>query len=340
MAKPSVREISRITGFSPATVSNALNHKRGVSEETARIIFETAKSIGYQQPAQLDTIDFVLARKNGKIVDESTFHPSVIEGVERQARRAGMGTSFITLDFSDLDAVRPQVESLISNPAAAIVLLATELGDEDFDLFENCQANLVVLDSWSNRQYFDCVVIANKDASYRAVRHLIERGHRAIGYLAGDFRIRNFQSRQHGYEQALHDAGIAPQMRWRVELGTTLESAYADMSAWLEQTDRADLPTAFFADNDVLAVSAIRALTKHGVSVPDDVSIIGFDDLSLGAFSDPPLTTVHVLKHEVGEIAVRRLVGNLANPKGYTCKTQVNTYFVERASVSEPPSGA
>ena len=104
MAKVSVREISRATGFSPATVSNALNGKRSVSEETARIIREAAQNMGYQQSAQLDAITFVLARKSGKIVDESTFHPSVIEGVERQARRHGMSTSFVSVDFSDLDA--------------------------------------------------------------------------------------------------------------------------------------------------------------------------------------------------------------------------------------------
>ena len=109
MHKVSVREISRVTGFSPATVSNALNHKRNVSEETAEKIRSVAKSLGYQHPSQLDAIKFVVARKTGAIVDDSTFHPSVIEGVERQARRHGMGTAFVSLDFSDLDAVRPQV---------------------------------------------------------------------------------------------------------------------------------------------------------------------------------------------------------------------------------------
>lgn len=129
MAKASVREISRITGFSPATVSNALNRKRSVSEETAKVILECAQSLGYQQSTQLESIQFVLARKTGAILDESTFHPAVIEGVERQARRHGMSTSFVSLDFSDLDAVRPQVEGLIADPSAAIVLMGTELGE-------------------------------------------------------------------------------------------------------------------------------------------------------------------------------------------------------------------
>lgn len=333
MAKASVREISRITGFSPATVSNALNHKRSVSESTARIIMEAAKSIGYQQSSQLEAINFVLARKNGKIVDDSTFHPSVIEGVEREARHHGMSTSFVTLDFSDREAARPQVEALTSNPSAAIVLLATEFDEDDFRLFDSCAAHMVILDSWSSKHCFDSVVIANKDSSYRAVTYLLERGHHAIGYLAGNFRIKNFQSREHGYQQALADEGIRPNAAWRIEVGTTLEEAYKDMSAWLGRHKKAELPTAFFADNDLIAVGAMRALTEAGLRIPDDISIIGFDDLAVGAFSNPPLTTVHVPKHEVGELAVERLVSSMRAPKRYTCKIQVDTYFVERASV-------
>ncbi len=335
MGKVSVREISRVTGFSPATVSNALNRKRSVSEETAKVILEAAHSMGYQQTSQLETIQFVLARKNGKIVDESTFHPSVIEGVERQARRHGMTTSFVTMDFSDLDAVRSEVDAMISDPSAAIVLLATELGEEDFALFEGHVARLIVLDSWSDVQYFDSVTIANEDSALRAVNHLLQKGHRNIGYLAGDMRIQNFKARERGYWQALAGAGIEAKEEWTVPLGTTLETAYEDMLAWLERTPREQLPTAFFADFDVLAVAALRALTEHGLRVPEDISIVGFDDLSMGAFSNPPLTTVHVLKHEVGELAVRRLVGNIRNPKNFTCKTMVNTYFVERKSVQE-----
>lgn len=335
MAKVSVREISRVTGFSPATVSNALNGKRSVSEETARIIRDAAQNMGYQQPSQLDAITFVLARKNGKIVDESTFHPSVIEGVERQARRHGMSTSFVSLDFSDVAAARSQVEAITHDPSAAIVLLGTELGEEDFELFRNCAAHIIVLDSWSDQFDFDAVVMSNEDSTLRAVNHLIENGHRKIGYLAGDFRIQNFKARERGFERALAEAGVESKDAWHVLLGTTLETAYEDMAAWLAQTPREELPTAFFADNDVLAVGALRALSEAGIEVPHEVSIIGFDDLSVGAFSNPPLTTVHVLNHEVGEIAVRRLVGNISNPKKYTCKTQVSTYFVERKSVAD-----
>ena len=182
--------------------------------------------------------------------------------------------------------MRPQVEGLIADPSAAIVLMGTELGEEDYALFANAAAHLIVLDGWSDRQYFDAVVIANTDSVLRAVDYLIEKGHKQIGYLAGDLRIRNFKDRERGYRQALEDADLEANPAWRVTLGTTLEGAYRDMGAWLDNASHDDLPTAFFAENDVLAVGAMRAFNEHGIRVPEDVSIIGFDDLSLGAVSN------------------------------------------------------
>lgn len=192
-----------------------------------------------------------------------------------------------------------------------------------------------MLDGWSDRQYFDAVVIANTDSVLRAVDYLIEKGHKQIGYLAGDLRIRNFKDRERGYRQALEDAALRP-----IRHGTSpwVPRSRAPIVTWVLGSIRSRTTIcrrAFFAENDVLAVGAMRALSEHGIRVPEDVSMIGFDDLSVGAFSNPPLTTVHVPKHEVGEIAVRRLVGNIRNPKSYTCKTAVSTYFVERQSVRE-----
>ena len=152
--------------------------------------------------------------------------------------------------------------------------MGTELGEEDYALFANAAAHLIVLDGWSDRQYFDAVVIANTDSVLRAVDYLIEKGHKQIGYLAGDLRIRNFKDRERGYRQALEDAGLEDNPTWRVTLGTTLEGAYRDMGAWLDTVSHDELPTAFFAENDVLAVGAMRALSEHGIRVPEDVSMI------------------------------------------------------------------
>jgi LacI family transcriptional regulator/LacI family purine nucleotide synthesis repressor len=333
MGKVSVREISRRTGYSPATVSNALNHKRGVSRETADSIIATAQDLGYQRPEKLDRVLFVLARKTGRVIDESMFHPAVIDGVERQARRYGLQTSYITLELANKAACERQVEEMCQDHSGGIVLLGTEMQEEDFRLFDDVTLPFVLLDSWSDEHFFEALVISNEDSSYKAVRYLIEKGHRKIGYLAGSFRIRNFPYRESGYERAMAAAGLPVNPAFKVTIGTTLETAYKDMLAWLA-TDP-ELPTAFFADNDVLAVGAMRALLERGYRVPDDVSFVGFDDLSFASFANPPLTTIHVPKRELGEAAVRKLMENIRSPRGYVCKTQMSTIFVERDSVRE-----
>jgi len=333
MNKISVREISRKTGFSPATVSKSLNHRAGVSQQTADIIIQAARDLGYQRTEHLDQVRFVVARKNGAIIDESTFHPAVIEGVEKQARQFGLQTTFVHLDIAAGAAYRKRVDELCSDASGAILLLGTELGEDDFDDFSEAENRLVLLDSWSDRHYFNAVTIANEDSAFRAVSYLVSRGHRTIGYLAGDFRIQNFKYREAGYRRALEAAGITFDPARCVTLGTTLERAHADMCTWLGNHPSTEMPTAYFADNDVLAVGALRAFNEAGYSIPDDVSIIGFDDLAFSSFSNPPLTTIHVPKQEIGQLAVRMLMESMTDPQHYTRKVQVSTNFVERASV-------
>lgn len=333
MGKIGVKEISKRTGFSPATVSKALNRRLGVSEKTVETILRAAEEMGYRRPEKIERVQFVLARKNGSIIDESAFHPAVIEGVEHATRTHGLPTSFVHLDVTRADAYRRQVSDLCRDTSSAIVLLGTELEEGDFEPFRDSPARLVVLDSWSDTHNFNAVVIANEPSVYSEVNYLISKGHSRIGYLAGSFRIQNFRYRERGYRRALGDAGLTYDPRSHVFLRTTLEGAYADMLEWLDSSP--EMPTAFFADNDVIAVGALRALAERGYAVPRDVSIVGFDDLSIGSFSVPPLTTVHVHKHEIGEISVHVLLELLGSglPGTLTCKLQVSTELVERGSV-------
>ena len=334
MSKVGIREISEATGFSPATVSKALNGRAGVNAKTVQTIRDTAKQLGYVTAQQGGTLAFVLARKSGRIIDDSTFHPAVIEGVEAQAKEMGLKTSFATLTMDDPEVVRAEIDELLSDPLSPAVVLATELDDNELALFGPYADRVVLLDNLSETARFDSVVIANRISAKAAVKFLAARGHSDIGYLACDFRIHNFAMRETGYLEGLNEAGLAYNEKWRVSLGTHLDEVYAGMGEWLDTNGTDDLPTAFFADSDLIAVGALRALTERGVKVPEDVSLFGFDDGQLGAFSVPALSTVHVMRREMGEIAVRRAVGKLANPKSYTCATQVQTDLVERDSVA------
>ena len=329
--KPSVKKISEVTGFSTATVSNALNMKRGVNRETAERIFQAAEELGYSLGTKgLKAIKFVLFRRTGRIIDGSAFHPEVIEGVEHAAKESGLSTMFVRLDRSAAD-FEEQVSKLAMDLSCGVILLATEMEREDFQYFLNFKAPLVLLDGWCEGMPFDGVLINNFESAAMAVNYLIDRGHRRIGYIGGDLRIRNFRSRERGFRVALAERGVEFCMEWRVMVGIQMEEAYDSFLRWLETGP--ELPTAFFADNDMIALGAVKALTQKGFRVPEDVSVVGFDNLPYSAISTPGLTTIQVHKQSMGQAAVQHLLSVAAGQRGCRSKIQCCTTFIERESV-------
>ena len=328
----SVRKISEATGFSPATVSNALNRKKGVNKETAEKILRAASEMGYRMDEKIRKIRFVIFRKNGLIIDDSPFHPAVIEGVERQAKAMGLETVFNHVDVHDLE-YGSQIQEILSDTESAVVLLGTEMLEEDFKEFQSAENRIVLLDGWSDQYFFDSVLISNTDSAAKAVEYLIQKGHSKIGYLRGDFRIQAFRYREIGYKRMMERYGLKINEEYIATVGTKIETAYEEMKKYLQQVK--ERPTAFFADNDTIAIGAMRAIKEQGYDIPGDISIIGFDNISYGAISEPPLTTINVHKHEMGEMAVRELVRVAEGGSRIKMKIQVCTDFVERDSVKE-----
>ena len=233
--KVGVRDISRKTGFSPATVSNALNHKRGVSKETAEAILRVAQELGYQRPSRLDRIQFVVVRKSGKVLDESDFHPAVVDGVEREAKLHGLTTSYVTIDLADPGA-HSQLRELCQDTTSGIVLLGTEMMEEDYEPFYGSAAPLVIVDGWCYHSFIESIVISNESSSYRAVRYLISHGHERIGYLKGDgsmdtaIVIRSAFVRN-GTAIVQAGAGVVRDSQPQSEANETLHKAYAVLTA-------------------------------------------------------------------------------------------------------------
>lgn len=331
--KVSMKQISQLTGFSPATVSNALNRKKGVNSETSDKILRAAQELGYQPEKNVTKIRFVTYRKNGSIIDDCMIFPAMIEGVERQAKELGYETVFSHLNYQDA-SFEVRLEEVLEDTECLMILLGTEMMEEDFEPFRKYKGYMIVLDGLCEDMSFDGVLINNTDAAYKAVEYLIHKGHNKIGYLRGDYRIKAFRYREYGYERALRRHGAAIEPQYTVTVGTQLESAYEGMKSFLEE--QRELPTAFFADNDVIALGAIRAMKEKGIKVPEQVSVVGFDDINYGAVSMPGLTTVHVYKQEMGEAAVRRVLDYIKYPVRNTkMKIQVCTDFIERDSVRD-----
>lgn len=331
--KPNVRKISQLTGFSPATVSNALNMKRGVNKETAERILQVAEELGYSIAGKgIRSIKFVLFRRDGSIIDDNPFHNYLMEGVQEEASKNGMDTIFVRLNHNDLN-YREEVYRLVNDPNSCILLLGTELESGDYELFRSCKGPIVILDGWCRQGWFDGVAINNADSAGQVVNYLRQRGHREIGYIKGRFRIEAFLRREIGFRQAMLENGLAINPDWIVTVGTQTETAYRDMLEWLRKRSGSRLPTAFFVDNDLIAFGAMKALWENEIQIPEDVSLVGFDDLPYCAVSIPPLTTVHVHKHEMGQMAVRQLLRMMEQKNQAHYKMECCTSLIERESV-------
>ena len=332
--KVNIRKISEETGFSMSTVSNALNHKKGVNKKTAEKILQAAEEMGYRSGAEeeITKIRFVIFRRNGMIIDDSLFHPAVIEGVERQAKLMGHETLFCYVDRNDPD-YEERLGDILTDGQSGVVLLGTEMMEEDYAPYACAKSRIILLDGRSDRYAFDSVLINDTESAAAAVEYLVEKGHKRIGYMRGEFRIQAFRSRESGYYQAMNRRGLPVKEDYVATVGTRIETAYQKMKEYL--TGAEELPTAFFADNDAIAIGGMRAIKESGYRIPEDISVIGFDNIAFGMISDPPLSTVNVYKQELGARAVRELLSMADKDCRAKVKIQVCTDFVERGSVKE-----
>lgn len=335
--KPSIKKISELTGFSPATVSNALNQKRGVNHETAAEILRAAKELGYYATAKSKRITLIIHKHNGVIIDDTPFFPLLISGIEKECRLHQYELNICTLDKRDPDFA-DQVNAVLNSPVSGIILLGTELMDGELDIYSQRRCPLMTLDYWDEQMRYNGVLINNEDSVKMAVEYLIRCGHREIGHLRGAFRIKAFEAREKSYQYTLAENNVPIDSRYTFTLSPTINGAYKDMRKLLASSPK--LPTAFFADNDVIAIGSIRALQECGYHVPDDVSVIGFDNLPFSEILSPRLTTIQVFKQDMGQIAVKMMIEELTTGLEIKTKTQVSTKFIPGNSVknlSEKP---
>lgn len=328
--KANIKMISAMTGFSSATVSNALNNRRGVSRETAEQIIAVAREIGYLSEIKIKQIKVVIYTASGAVVNDSPFFSSLFLGIEEECRNYGYSTVMYRI-AKDAPDYEQSMDELMNDPSSALLILATELEEQEAAKFQNAIAPLVMLDNWYEDLPFSAVLIDNTDAVGKAMHYLIKMGHRKIGYLRSNFEIKNFYYRRQGYLRTLLENGLEYNQGMTFSLSPSMEGAYADMTAILRR--KPEMPTAFFADNDMIALGVMRAFQEAGYRIPQDVSIVGFDDLPFCAISNPPLTTIKVYNNQMGYAAVRRLAELINNGDVYQTKTQVTSSFVERSSV-------
>jgi len=330
------RELAEMLGLSPSAVSIALNNKPGVSEETRQKVVKAAKEFGYKvgskksKKSKLPSISFVMYKKHGgTIVDDTPFFSILTEGIATCCKERGF-----LLDIRyifEANDITEELKSLLDSNPAGIILLATEMKAADFEPFKSIETPLVVLDTYFDTISKDYVLINNMQGAFLAADSLIKTRHHQPGYLRSSYPITNFDERADGFYKAIRQHNMEASKSIVHFLSPSIDGAYADMSKLL--SEKVDVANCYFADNDMIAVGAIRAFKEHGYRVPDDVAFVGFDNTFLCESTDPSLTTINVPKQAMGRLAVERLVTIISGNSCAPIKTELLTSLIKRHSL-------
>ena len=307
-----IKDIARQAGVTPGVVSRALNNKYGVKETTRELILKIAREMDYYPNTaarslvtrKTDTIGIMMADIS------EPYYAHIIKGMEYVASQTGH-TLLFSNSYESVEHNRVLQKMVFAERVDGLVIVGSNIQEKNF-VFSLLEQNIpfVLLERNFTDPRINCIWVDNVDGAYLATKHLIEKGHRKIAHIAGNLFNQVTLDRIEGYKKALNDAGIG----YSEELVTSghfvSRDAYEVMKEMINQGC-----TAVFAASDTMAYGALQAIAETGLTVPDDIAVIGFDDLEFSGLTNPPLTTIRQPRHEMGQKSLELLTAILRRDK-------------------------
>lgn len=334
-----IKEIAREAGVAMSTVSLVLNNKPGVRKETrARVAaFLVANGYTIREAAPAETghgeIRFLRFIASNHISERNhEFFTDLLNGAERRAREQGFDFSYANVPAGEFAAAIRALET--RENLAGVLVLASELNAEGLPPLLHYPGPVVLLDTPLDYCPLNSINTDNVGGAFAAVRELYRQGHREIGFLRGEVEIGGMHGRYEGYCKAMQALGLTVNPSHVIRMDTIVEVAAKQMLSSLDGLDA--MPTAFFACNDFIAAGAIRALLQVGYRVPEDISIIGFDDVQICSFVSPPLSTMRIDRSRMGELGVERLLALRQANKDDRLRCLMAVTPILRASIAPP----
>jgi len=320
--RPNLMNVAHHAGVSPATVSRVLNNTAPVRASVRERVLASVAALGYEpSPARANAATFhsTIAVVITDILNP--FFPELVRGVEEEARADNF--ALLLCDTAE----DPQWEqhilrTLTGRPIDGMIVCASRLATQDLIAFRDRQKMpMVVINRCIGHPGIPCVIVDFENATYRAGRHLLSLNHTRIAYLAGPSTSEASQSRRHGLELALTEADLSLRPELCPASFPNVDGGFQAMSALLA-LPLSERPTAVLAYNDIMALGALHAVRAHHLRVPEDISVVGFDDIAMAAHANPPLTTIAQPKYRMGKLAMRILHqainGQTTVGEGYT----------------------
>ncbi|HCE2176675.1 TPA: substrate-binding domain-containing protein [Vibrio parahaemolyticus] len=328
-----MKDIAKLAGVSTSTVSHVINKTRFVSEEISERVNNAAKELNYYAPSALARSLKVNRTKTiGMLVTTSTnpFFGEVVKGVERSCYHKGYSLILCNTE-GDNERMRQSINTLLQKRVDGLILMCSSLEGERIDVFERYPDIPVVVMDWGPMLFTSDKIQDNSlRGGYLAAKYLIDCGHTEIGCITGPLIKHQAQMRYEGYKRAMNEAGLEFNANWIIESDFECEGGY---QAFKKMAERGTLPSSIFVSNDMMAMGVINAANELGIKVPDDLSIIGYDDIHIAKFMSPSLTTIHQPKYRLGQAAVETLVRRLDDKSNEAQVVQLEPTLVVRNSV-------
>ncbi|MCD6165413.1 LacI family transcriptional regulator [candidate division KSB1 bacterium] len=304
-----IKDVAEKAGVSIATVSRVFNEHVSVKEKTRIRVLQAAQELNYApnilarglQLKRTETIGVILPDLSGEFFSE------VIRGIDEIASRRGYHI-LVSSSHSRRNEIEMMQRMLGEGRVDGLILMAPLLSKKSLPAIAATKLPVVLLNLSAEGLEIDTIMVDNFRGAYLMTQHLIGHGHKRIAFIKGTEGNFDAEERFLGYRTALEEEGlpITPEL---VERGNFLkQSGFLAMTRLLS---RKLPPTAVFASNDDMAIGALEAAQKSGVHVPQDVAIVGFDDILVAQYVRPPLTTVHIPIYDLGSLAAERIINSV-----------------------------
>ncbi len=334
-----IREIAKLAGVSSAAVSLVINNKKGVSDETRQRVQAVIEEHNYVVPGQRHTskpkrfrLCVIKFRTHGIAIEENQgFVASIIDQIESESRRFGYDLAMVNCEVA---TAAETLKEVMATPPDGIIMMGTELSESDYKLLDLLTVPTVVLDNSMRDMHVDSVVMDNEAISAEAVRYLYGLGYRDIGYFRFNLPISNCQERYQGYRREMERMGLP--IPKPINVMPTFNGAYKDMKRMLEEGEYKP-HGACVADNDTVAIGVMKAIREAGYSIPEEISIIGVDDIPFSAMTMPALTTMRISRTALGTLAVDTLRKRIKYPNWPSMHMQLAGRLVVRGSTMPKP---
>lgn len=328
-----MKDIAKLACVSTSTVSHVINQSRYVSKEIAERVNRAAQELNYSPSVLARSLKTNRTKTLGMLVTTSSnpFFGEVVKGVERSCYQKGYNLILCNTE-GEQERMITSISTLLQKRVDGLILMCSSLEGERIDILDKYPDVPVVVMDWGPMLFTSDKIQDNSlRGGYIAAKYLIECGHHEIGCITGPLNRYQAQMRYEGYKRALNEEGLEFHSNWIIESNFECDGGY---EAFNRMYQKGPLPSAIFVCNDMMAMGVINAANEKGIAIPEELSIIGYDDIQIAKFMSPSLTTIHQPKYSLGQAAVETLLRRLDKSCDETQVIQLEPTLVERSSVT------